>query len=119
MTLQSSLLPLDQPDKQDLLPAPARNLTNTDIQRIRYSLDHSVSDNTRAMYASAWRAFQAWAQARGALTTPASIALVAAYLAHLAEERRLSVATIRLHKAALAAMHKAAGHDDLPPTTRA
>ena len=33
-------------------------------------------------------------------------------LAHLAEERRLSVATIRLHKAALAAVHKAAGHED-------
>jgi len=37
---------------------------------------------------------------------------VAAYLAHLAEERRLSVTTVRLHKAALAAIHKAAGHPD-------
>ena len=35
-----------------------------------------------------------------------------AYLSHLAEERRLSVATIRLHRAALAAVHKAAGHAD-------
>ena len=43
---------------------------------------------------------------------PASPPLVAAYLAWLAEERRRTVATIRLHKAALAAIHKAAGHPD-------
>ena len=43
---------------------------------------------------------------------PASSTLVAAYLAHLAEDRSLSVATIRLHKAALAAVHKTHGHDD-------
>lgn len=42
---------------------------------------------------------------------PASPPLVAAYLAHLAGERHLSVATLRLHKAALAAMHRAAGFD--------
>ena len=51
------------------------------------------------MYNSAWRGFDAWTQARGALALPASPSLVAAYLAHLAEERRLSVATVRLHKA--------------------
>ena len=64
------------------------------------------------MYASAWRGFEAWTQARGALAMPASRALVSAYLAHLTEERRLSVATVKLHKAALAAVHKAHGHDD-------
>ena len=64
------------------------------------------------MYASAWRAFQSWTRGRGALATPASAALTAAYLSHLAEGRRLSVAAIRLHKAALAAAHKAAGHED-------
>ena len=75
-------------------------------------MDHSVSDNTRAAYGSAWRSFQAWAQARAALALPASPALVAAYLSHLVEERRLSVATVRLHRAALAAMHRASGHPD-------
>ena len=51
MTLQNSLIPLHQPAEQDLRPDPATNfggeLTNTDIQRIQASLDHSVSDNTR------------------------------------------------------------------------
>ena len=64
------------------------------------------------MYASAWRSFQAWALGRRNLSLPASPQVVAAYLAHLAEDRGLSVATIRLHKAALAAVHKTHGHDD-------
>ena len=41
-----------------------------------------------------------------------STALVAAYLTQLAEERRVSVATVRLHRAALAAIHKAHSHED-------
>ena len=64
------------------------------------------------MYAAAWRSFESWTQGRGNLSLPASPQIVAAYLAHLAEERGLSVAPIRLHKAALAAVNKAHGHDD-------
>ena len=112
MALQNPLLPVRQEPEQTLPPARISSITPTDVQRIRRSLDSSVSDNTRAMYNSAWRSFEAWAQGRGALAMPASPPLVAAYLAHLAEERRLSVATIRLHKSALAAVHKAAGHHD-------
>ena len=111
MALHHSLLPAPQDAGQHLPPAPVASLTSTDIERIQGSLDHSVSDNTRKMYASAWHAFQAWTRARGVLAMPASPALVAAYLTHLAEERRVSVATIRLHKAAIAAMHRAAGFD--------
>ena len=106
MALQNPLLPVTQ-DATETLPAvPPARLTGADLQRLRQSLDHSVSENTRA--ASAWRAFQAWA----ALTLPASPPLVAAYLSHLVEERRLAVATVRLHRAALAAMHRASGHPD-------
>ena len=112
MALQNPLLPVSNPSTQ-AMPAPAADtLTGADIQRLRQSLDSSVSDNTRKIYASAWRSFQTWAHTRGALAMPASTALVAAYLTHLAEERRVSVATIRLHKAAIAALHKAAGQQD-------
>ena len=90
----------------------AHGITGADLARLRHSLDSSVSDNTRSVYASAWRSFQTWADPRAAMTMPASPPLVAAYLAHLAEERRLSVATVKLHKAALAAVHKAHGHPD-------
>ena len=112
MALQNPLLPVTDPSTETM-PAPAADtLTGADIQRLRHSLDNSVSENTRKMYASAWRSFQTWAQGRGELAMPASSTLVAAYLAHLAEDRGLSVATIRLHKAALAAVHKNHGHDD-------
>ena len=95
------------------MPVPAADaLTGADLQRLQQSLDSSVSENTRKMYASAWRSFEEWTRPRGALAMPASSTLVAAYLAHLAEERGLSVPTIRLHKAAQAAVHKTHGHDD-------
>ena len=110
MALQNLLIPAPANDSN--APAPAAGLTTADLARLRHSLDSSVSDNTKKMYNSAWRGFESWTQARGALALPASPPLVAAYLAHLAEESQMSVATIRLHKAALAAVHKAAGHAD-------
>ena len=112
MALQNPLIPAPANQPNDNPPAPATGLTTADLARLRHSLDSSVSDNTRTMYASAWRGFEAWSQGRGALSLPASPPLIAAYLAHLAQERRLSVATVRLHKAALAAIHKASGHED-------
>ena len=114
MTLQHSLLPAlqnsDQDGGQHLPLAPVANLTSADIQRIQGSLDHSVSANTRAMYTSAWRSFEEWAQARGVPSLPASPELVVAYLTELDQDRQLSVATIRLHKAALAAIHRSTAH---------
>ena len=112
MTLQNPLLPVPVDEPNVTSPATATGLTNADLARLRRSLDSSVSDNTKAMYNSAWRSFETWAQGRGALAMPASPPLIAAYLACLAEERRLSVATVRLHKSALSAVHKAAGHPD-------
>ena len=107
-----TLIPMETDGEGRELTPAAGGLASTDLQRIRQALDHSVSDNTRAAYQSAWRSFEAWAQARAALTLPASPALAAAYLSHPAQERRLAVATVRLHKAALAAMHRASGHPD-------
>ena len=109
--MQNSLLPSPQNPGESLPPA-ATGLNGADLARLRRNLDSSVSGNTRVMYNSAWSSFESWAQARGAQAMPASPPLVAAYLAWLAEERRRTVATIRLHKAALAAIHKAAGHPD-------
>ena len=42
MALQKSLLPVAQDSTQTLPPAGVRDLTNTDIQRIQASLDHSA-----------------------------------------------------------------------------
>ena len=112
MALQNPLIPAPANQPSDNPPAPATGLTTADLARLRHSLDSSISDNTRTMYNSAWRSFEAWAQGRGALSLPASPPLIAAYLAHLAQERRLSVATVQLHRAALAAVHKAHGPAD-------
>ena len=89
-----------------------QGLSADDLRRVQLLLDRSVSANTRASYTSAWRSFEAWAQTRAALTLPASPALAAAYLSHLAQERRLAVATVRLHRAALAAVYRAHGLPD-------
>ena len=114
MGLQNPLLPVKDTSTNTMPATAADYLTSADIQRLRHSLDSSVSDNTRKMYASAWRSFQTWAHGRGNLSLPASPQLVAAYLAHLAEERNLSVATIRLHKAALAAVRATANNTGAP-----
>ncbi len=94
------------------ITAGDRTITGADRQRISDLLDRSVADNTRIMYASAWRSFEAWARARGrSHPLPASPELVAAYLAELAVPGK-AVATVKLHRAALGAIHRSTGHQD-------
>ena len=104
MTLQ----PLPPPSG-DLAPT---GLTVQDQRRIQDALDSSTSANTRRAYNQAWRRFEAWAKDRGrGHPLPASPELVAAFLAELAEEGK-SVATLRLTKSALAAVHRSTGYQD-------
>ena len=112
MALLTCLLPDLQAPEQTLPPAPSASVTPTDIQRTGHFLDGRACENTRASYRSAWKAFAQWAGAGAALAMPASPALVAAYLSHLAKERHLLVVYVRFHRAALAAIHKANGHAD-------
>ena len=95
--------------------APA-GLTLQDKARLHRALESSTSPNTRRAYNQAWRRWTAWSKARGIPALPASPELVAAFLAELAEEG-LSVATLRLTKSALAAVHRSTGHQD--PTDNA
>ena len=109
MTIQ----PLHQ-NSRDLVPT---GLTIQDQRRIQEALYSSTSANTRRAYNQAWRRFEAWAAFRGrGHPLPATPELVAAFLAELAEEGK-SVATLRLTKSALAAIHRSTGHQ-APPTTR-
>ena len=99
-----------------LRPAPGAlaptGLTVEDQRRIQDALDSSTSANTRRAYAQAWRRFEAWIKHRGpGHPLPASPELVAAFPAELAEEGK-SVATLRLTKSALAAVHRSTGHQD-------
>ena len=108
--MQNALLPTHQEVSSTPSPFSNAGLNGADLVRLRRSLERSVSDNTRASYRSAWKTFEHWARTRPALAMPASPPLVTIYLSHLAEERRLSVATVRLRRAAIAAIHKANGH---------
>ena len=90
----------------------AAGLTLQDQSRIQDALDSSTSPNTRRAYNQAWRRFETWAASRGrGHSLPASPELVAAFLAELAEAGK-SVATLRLTKSALAAVHRSTGHQD-------
>ena len=104
------------PRSTELVPT---GLTAHDQCRIQEALDSSTSANTRRAYNQAWRRFKAWAADRGlGHPLPASPELVAAFLAELAEEstaltpRGEAVATLRLTKSALAAVHRSTGHQD-------
>ena len=61
MAQQQALLPANITPSEKDLPASAKGLGPTDVQRICQSLDSSVSENTRASYRSAWKAFERWA----------------------------------------------------------
>ena len=71
----------------------------------------SGSAHTRRAYRQGWADFCDWASYAGAEPLPAAPDVVAAYLEMLHADG-LSVATIRQRRAAIAAVHKAAGQDD-------
>ena len=87
-------------------------LDDQDQSRVQDALDNSTSANTRRAYNQAWRRFEAWVKDRGrGHALPATPAMVAAFLAELAEEGK-SVSTLRVTKSALAAVHRSTGHAD-------
>ena len=110
--LLNPLLSAPQDDAETIPPAAITRLTGGDIQRI----GRTLSEKVRTIYDSAWGSFQACIDARGVLAMPACPPRVAASLSHLSEERRSSMSTARLLKAALTAVHKAACHQT--PTVR-
>jgi len=69
----------------------------------------SKSAATRRAYAADWRDFTGWGVKQGVDTLPASGRVVGRYLTHLAGLGR-SVSTIDRRAAAIAAVHRAAGH---------
>jgi site-specific recombinase XerD len=69
----------------------------------------SRAENTSRGYASDWRSFQAWCDARGLASLPADPRSIALYIADLAVTHK--PATITRHLAAVAAAHKARGFE--------
>ena len=77
-------------------------------QAVASGLRDAKAANTRRAYASAWLRFQAWADAGGHPTLPASPQAVTLYLGHLAAEGK-AIATIEQARAAISHFHAAAG----------
>ncbi|CAO4196665.1 tyrosine-type recombinase/integrase [Methylorubrum extorquens] len=93
-----------------LLPVPAAPAGVVSLDRARAYAAEARSERTRRAYTSAFRVFLAWGDERGLDTLPARLEVVAAYVAHLADTGR-KPATINLHVAAIAAVHRAGGFD--------
>ena len=79
-----------------------------DLAAIEVARQRSGSGNTNRGYDGAWRRFAAWCEWRGYPALPACDEVVAAYLASLGREGK-KLSTIRYHRAAVVAKHKA-GH---------
>lgn len=84
-------------------------LAADDLDRIRKYAESTLSEKTRADYASAWRDFVAYCDRRRFDAMPASLATVAAYMTDLADAGA-SVSQIDLKRAAIRHQHNIAGH---------
>ena len=92
------------------LPIPP-GLVAEDVGWVNEALASSRSPATRRAYASQWRMFTAWTEARGLSSQPAEPSLVAAYLTERAGSG-VSISTVHLSRAAIAASHLDANLDD-------
>ena len=92
------------------LPIPP-GLDVADVGRVQEALASSRSPATRRAYASQWRMFTTWTGARGLSSLPAEPSVVAAYLTERSRSG-VSVATVQLSRAAIAAAHADANLED-------
>ena len=105
----ADIAPQTSPSIQQL-PIPP-GLVAEDVGRVQEALASSRSPATRRAYASQWRMFTTWTDARGLTNLPAEPSVVAAYLTERAGSG-VSVATVQLSRAAIAAAHSDANLDD-------
>lgn len=95
------------PDGRQLVESPAGELIEAAKQFIR----GSRADATRRAYSQDWRHFETWCERCGVTALPTLPATVVIYLSALAQAR-LRTSTIRRRCAAIAYVHRHAGHDN-------
>jgi integrase len=76
-------------------------------------IKEAVPENTLLAYRSRWRLFEDWCRGAGRVALPATAQTVAAYLTHLAVDRKLKATTADAHLTAIRAVHRGAGAE--PP----
>lgn len=89
-------------------------LTARDAHRVAAAIDAELAASTRAVYASAWRQWEAWCRLRDITALPAAPQALAAFLAERAESG-LCYGTLDLACSAIAYQHHQACLAD--PTT--
>ena len=89
------------------------NLTVAEMASTMAYTQNATAESTRAAYDQDMAQFRHWCTARGACALPASPAMVAAYLAHLADSGRRASGIGRA-AAGIAWHHKQAGIDPAP-----
>jgi integrase len=98
---------------------PGGVLAAADAERVKRTLEGSLSASTRRAYAADWRSFTAWCGAKGYASLPAAPETVIAHLSEAAAAIRpdgthaYAAATLTRRAAAINARHAAAGL--LPP----
>jgi len=102
-------------DVQDPSALPLSEAFRDALEAARGFALSEKSDATRKAYVSDWKRFRAWCAAQSTDVLPASVATTAAYLAHLAGQKK-RVSTIDRAAAAIAYGHRLAG---LTPPTHA
>jgi integrase len=94
----------------DQLPAP---LSHAEMISVLDYAQNATAESTRVAYDADMAAFRHWCTARGACPLPASPAIVAGYLAHLADSGR-KASGIGRAAAGIAYHHRQAGIDPAP-----
>lgn len=91
-------------------PAPAYGAADFTLPPEAAALiEEAVPENTSRAYASRWRSFREWCEARGRVPLPATAQTAAAYLADLTAGRGLKATTAGAHLTAILTVHRACG----------
>lgn len=98
---------LDRQLPDTMEQASGERLSDTDRERVGRALADALAPATQRAYLGHWNAFAAWAVRGGYASLPAGPLTVAAHLTVLAD--KASVSTLRVRRAAIAAVHRAKG----------
>lgn len=74
------------------------------LEKIKYYIEHSKSENTRRAYASDWKEYTLWCEHHQLQSMPASVETVGMYLSDLAGNNKLS--TIKRKLSSISSAHK-------------
>ena len=94
------------PEGESAIPADVDILANVRAE------DRSWSPNTRRAYVAGWKDFTSWCIEHRCAGLPVRAADVGRYIEHLVETEGLTLTTVRLRLAAIAAAHRLGGYED-------